>query len=57
MNILEILYKELEIEIQDDNIKDGVFYPTLYRLGREDHKDCPREERSELLTYLEKIKC
>ena len=37
------------------NMSDGVFYSTLYRLGREDHSDCPVEERDELINYLESV--
>jgi len=54
IDILEALAQTKEkTEPQDDNVKDGVFYATLYRLGREDHKDCPREDRAELLYLLE----
>jgi len=56
MDILDALEKSKLLgykEPKDDHVKDAVFYASLYRLGREDHKDCPREERAELLTYLE----
>lgn len=52
-SMLDIL-EAIKPKIQTDHVTDGVFYATLYRLGREDHRDCPPDERAELLNYLDK---